>query len=149
MNIKKHQTREFILSEKKLLESKLIQNLTNLDYRLVAAIDNLRKKKLLENELIQILIHLKHKRMVNDLNNKVCPKCLADNESTRYFCKSCGTFLDTENFEYADYELPQLKIMRVVDNLRHMQLGEEVPDSAFIPHAERVEKLQALLKISA
>jgi len=147
MNIEERETRDFILSERKFLEAKLIQTLDNLNYRLVVAIDNLRKKKLLENELIHILVHLKYNRMVNDLNNKVCPKCLADNEGTRYFCKSCGAFLDTENFDYADYELPQLKIMRVVDNLRHMQLGEEVPDSAFIPHAERVEKLQALFNL--
>ena len=83
------------------------------------------------------------------MNNKVCPKCSANNEGTRYFCKSCGAFLDAKNFDPADYELPQLKIMRVVDNLRHMQLGEEVPDSAFIPHAERVEKLQALFNLPA
>ena len=82
-----------------------------------------------------------------DLDKKVCPKCLSDNENTRYFCKSCGAFLDTENFDYAAYELPQLKVMRIVDNLRHMQLGEEVPDSAFAPHAERVEKLQALFNL--
>ena len=81
------------------------------------------------------------------MDNKICPKCSADNEGTRYFCKNCGAFLDAENFDYADYELPQLKIMRIVDNLRHMQLGEEVPDSAFIPHAERVEKLQALFNL--
>ncbi len=81
------------------------------------------------------------------MNVKICPKCSADNEGTRYFCKSCGAFLDTSDFDYSVYELPQLKIMRIVDNLRHMQLGEEVPDSAFASHAERVERLQALFNL--
>lgn len=81
------------------------------------------------------------------MDKKVCPKCLSDNEATRYFCKSCGAFLDAKDFDYKAYELPQLKIMRIVDNLRHMQAGEEVPDEAFAPHAERVEKLQALFAL--
>ncbi len=81
------------------------------------------------------------------MDKKICPKCSTDNEGTRYFCKSCGAFLDAKNFDYSAYELPQLKIMRIVDNLRHMSAGEEVPDAMFAPYVEKVEKLQALFNL--
>ena len=74
-------------------------------------------------------------------------KCSENNEGTRYFCKSCGAFLDAKNFDSSAYELPQLKIMRIVDNLCHMPAGEEVPDAMFSPHVEKVEKLQALFNL--
>ena len=78
---------------------------------------------------------------------KNCPKCHSNNEDTRYFCSSCGAFLDADEFPESAYDLPQLKVMRIVDNLQHMQIGEEVPDEAFRLMAERMEKLQAIFEL--
>lgn len=142
------------LRKKKILETDLAEKSCPADIsknilhqKLIVCVKYVRNIKFFRLKVLCMLKNFKNNRMVNELNNKVCPKCSANNESTRYFCKSCGAFLDTENFDYEAYELPQLKIMRIVDNLRHMQLDEEVPDSAFIPHAERVEKLQALFNL--
>lgn len=81
------------------------------------------------------------------MNTKICPHCSGVNEATRYFCKNCGAFLEKQNFEPYTYELEQMKIMRVVDNLRHMKPSEQVPDEAFAPHAEKIERLQALFAL--
>ncbi len=78
------------------------------------------------------------------MNKKICQRCKADNEATRYFCAHCGAFLEVASFAPNAYDLPQMKIMRIVDNLRHMKPGERVPDEAFAFHAERIERLQAL-----
>ena len=78
------------------------------------------------------------------MKNIVCPKCENGNETTRYFCASCGAFLDVDNYERVDYEIPEMKMMRIVDNLRHMTPSEQVPDEAFAVQAEKVERLRAL-----
>ena len=78
------------------------------------------------------------------MKNIVCPKCGNGNETTRYFCASCGAFLDVDNYERVDYEIPEMKMMRIVDNLRHMTPSEQVPDEAFAVQAEKVERLRAL-----
>ena len=78
------------------------------------------------------------------MDKKICRRCKADNEETRYFCAQCGAFLESASFAPEAYDLPQMKIMRIVDNLRHMKPGERVPDEAFAFHAERIERLQAL-----
>lgn len=81
------------------------------------------------------------------MDKKICPHCNAENKLTRYFCEKCGAFLEAENFESDVYDMQQMKIMRIVDNLRHMEPSEQVPDEAFAFHAEKVERLQALLAL--
>ena len=78
------------------------------------------------------------------MENKVCPKCGGANKATRYFCADCGAFLEPGEFEVSDYETQEMKMMRIVDNLRHMTPSEQVPDEAFAVQAEKVERLQAL-----
>ena len=78
------------------------------------------------------------------MENKVCPKCGGANKATRYFCADCGAFLEPGEFEVSDYETQEMKMMRIVDNLRHMNPSEQVPDEAFAVQAEKVERLQAL-----
>lgn len=78
------------------------------------------------------------------MDKKICPKCGIDNKATRYFCSSCGAFLNVGDFAEEAYDLPQMKIMRIIDNLRNMQPGEQVPDEMFAYHSEKMERLQAL-----
>ncbi len=77
----------------------------------------------------------------------VCKKCKAENKQTRYFCTSCGAFLKDDEIEEKAYNLPQMKIMRIVDNLRHMDFGEPVPDEAFEYQARTIERLSALYSL--
>ena len=79
--------------------------------------------------------------------NKTCPNCKIKNDSTRYFCKECGAFLDNKKFEKNVYEMPQMKIMRIVDNLIHMKPSERVPDEAFALHEEKMERLHAIFAL--
>lgn len=81
------------------------------------------------------------------MKKKLCSKCGAENQLTRYFCNSCGAFLDSNAYNESVYELPQMKIMRIVDNLRHMKPGQPVPDEAFEPYAEKMERLQAIFAL--
>ena len=81
------------------------------------------------------------------MKKKLCSKCGAENQLTRYFCNSCGAFLDSNAYNKSVYELPQMKIMRIVDNLRHMKHGQPVPDEAFEPYAEKMERLQAIFAL--
>ena len=78
------------------------------------------------------------------MKNTTCPKCGAENEKTRYFCANCGKFLESDEYEKADYETQEMKMMRIADNLRHLKPSEQVPDDAFAAQAEKVERLQAL-----
>ena len=77
----------------------------------------------------------------------VCKKCNSKNEQTRYFCTKCGAFLKDDEIDAKAYELPQMKIMRIVDNLSHMDFGEPVPDEAFEYQARTVERLCALYSL--
>lgn len=81
------------------------------------------------------------------MKEKVCPKCGTTNKLTRYFCKSCGAFLDDGKYDESLYEFPQMKVMRIVDNLRHMGNGQPVPDEAFEPYAKEMERLQAIFSL--
>lgn len=81
------------------------------------------------------------------MKKKVCPKCGVENELTRYFCESCGAFLEGKEYDTSLYEFPQMKVMRIVDNLRHMSAGQPVPDEAFEPYAEKMERLQAIFSL--
>lgn len=83
----------------------------------------------------------------SNMKKKICPKCGAENKLTRYFCESCGTFLEGDTYDKALYEFPQMKVMRIVDNLRHMGTGQPVPDEAFEPYAEKMERLQAIFSL--
>ena len=81
------------------------------------------------------------------MKKKICPKCGSENKLTRYFCRSCGAFLDYNEYDRSVYELPEMKIMRIVDNLRHMSSGQPVPDGAFELYAEKMERLRALFAL--
>ncbi len=82
------------------------------------------------------------------MDKKICQRCKADNEATRYFCAHCGAFLESDSFAPEAYDLPQMNIMRIVDNLRHMKPSERVSDEEFAFLAEKIERLQALCELT-
>lgn len=78
------------------------------------------------------------------MDKKVCPNCSSENELSRYFCTNCGAFLEVEKYEEKNYLQHQLKFMRIVDNLRHMRLSENVPDELYAHYAEKMERYEAI-----
>ena len=46
-----------------------------------------------------------------------CGKCHFENRKAKHFCEKCGAFLHTADFDEKIYALPEMKMMRVVDNL--------------------------------
>lgn len=50
-------------------------------------------------------------------------------------------------FEEKQYKLPQLKMMRIIENLRNMDNGQDVIDDVFEHHASRVDELRALVAL--
>ena len=81
-------------------------------------------------------------------NTKICPNCNKENGSDRYFCKKCGAFL--EKSKYADkalYEEPEMKVMRIIDNLNHTPHNKIVWNDTIDLYTKKVEKYKALLTL--
>lgn len=77
----------------------------------------------------------------------ICGHCRFENRDTRNFCEKCGTFLRTKNFDKTAYELPEVKMMRVVENLLHVP-HEPINWDKFIDAcSEKVERLDSLFRI--
>ena len=76
-----------------------------------------------------------------------CGKCRYENQETRNFCEKCGAFLHTANFDKKVYEMPEVKMMRVVDNLLHFPHEPINWDAVTDAYSAKVEKLDALFKI--
>ena len=81
------------------------------------------------------------------MDKKVCPNCGSENKLSRYFCTNCGAFLEVEKYEEKNYLQHQLKFMRIVDNLRHMRLTENVPDELYAHYAEKMERYDAIYNL--
>lgn len=81
------------------------------------------------------------------MNKIVCGHCRAENPSDKHFCKKCGAFLHADQFSRDVIELPELKMMRVVDNLitlPHQPIGwDDLTDA----YARRIERLKALYNL--
>lgn len=77
----------------------------------------------------------------------VCSKCRFENNGTRNFCEKCGAFLHAADFDEKVYALPEVKMMRVVDNLLHVPHEPISWDNIIDAYATKVEKLNALFKI--
>ncbi|WP_296919821.1 dynamin family protein [Megasphaera sp.] len=77
----------------------------------------------------------------------ICKKCGCENVESQFFCTNCGAFLKSGEFEEKQYKLPQLKMMRIIENLRNMDNGQDVIDDVFEHHAARVDELRALVAL--
>ena len=77
----------------------------------------------------------------------LCGKCRFENRETRNFCEKCGAFLRFTDFDKKIYELPEIKMMRVVDNLLHVPHEPINWDELIDAYSAKVEKLDVLFKI--
>lgn len=82
------------------------------------------------------------------MKNNVCGKCGKENEITRYFCSECGAFLAGDMIsDESVYELPEMKVMRILDNLKHVPHHKtmwEDTDDLFKNKILKVERLEAM-----
>lgn len=79
--------------------------------------------------------------------NIVCGKCHFGNKDTRNFCEKCGAFLRTKDFDEKFYALPEVKLMRVVENLLNVPHDPIRWDEIIDAYSTKVERLDALFKI--
>ena len=77
----------------------------------------------------------------------VCSKCRCSNADSRNFCEKCGAFLHAKDFNEKFYNLPEVKMMRVVDNLLHVPHEPIHWDKLIDAYSANVERLDALFRI--
>ena len=77
----------------------------------------------------------------------ICSRCHAENFAKRHFCANCGAFLHTNDFDAKVYALPEVKMMRVVENLLYVPHQPINWDDFTNACAAKVEKWQALFNI--
>ncbi len=81
------------------------------------------------------------------MKKNVCSKCHFENNANRNFCEKCGAFLHAADFDESVYNLPEVKMMRVVDNLLHVPHEPISWDNLIDAYAMKIEKLNALFKL--
>lgn len=81
-------------------------------------------------------------------NNIVCESCGNKNTDKRYFCSKCGKFLHEKSFSNKNvYELPEMKVMRIIDNLNYTPHSDILWNDTIDLYARKVEKFKALYSI--
>lgn len=79
------------------------------------------------------------------MDKNTCGKCGCQNKKERYFCKQCGSFLISgESIPESACALPQLKMMRILENLQHVPHSRILWDDLIDEYMRRVERLRAL-----
>ncbi len=75
----------------------------------------------------------------------ICPACGKAHKERRYFCSECGSFLDTESFENKKLcEEPEIRIKRILENLKHMPHTKILWDDMVDRYAKKVEAFKAI-----
>lgn len=81
-------------------------------------------------------------------NMKICPQCQAENSAERYFCKTCGAFLDVENFkDKLVYEESEIKMMRILENLKYTPHSRVLWNDTIDLYVKKVERFKALFDL--
>lgn len=77
-----------------------------------------------------------------------CPKCGKDNTSARYFCKECGALLDRSAFpDGSVYEDAELRVMRIVENLKHTPHSSVLWNDTVDMYTKKVERYRAIMNL--
>lgn len=77
-----------------------------------------------------------------------CKKCGIVNDASRYFCEKCGSFLRTDKVkDFQLYESSQMKIMRILENLKYYPHSEIIWDDTTDLYAKQIERLDALISL--
>lgn len=75
----------------------------------------------------------------------ICPACGKEHREQRYFCEECGAFLDAEMLENKElYELPEIKIKRILENLKYTPHSKIIWDDTVDFYVKKVETYRAL-----
>lgn len=79
---------------------------------------------------------------------KICDNCGIKNESSRYFCGKCGKLLNKDEFSNEKiYELQQVKVMRILENLQYTPHSQVVWNDTIDLYTEKVERYNALFNL--
>lgn len=81
------------------------------------------------------------------MEKNICSKCHAENRITRHFCEKCGTFLHIKDYDEKIYALPEMKMMRVVDNLLNVPHQPINWDDVVDGYTSKIEKGKAVFNI--
>lgn len=77
-----------------------------------------------------------------------CQKCGVENKTSRYFCKECGSLLETKDFrDSAVYEETELKIARILENLEQIPHQKILWDDTIDLYTQKVERYQAIMNL--
>lgn len=77
-----------------------------------------------------------------------CKKCGEINSSGRYFCRKCGSILDSSMFSDSSvYEREEIKMMRIIENLDKMPHSRIVWNDIVDLYTKKVEKYKALMDL--
>lgn len=77
-----------------------------------------------------------------------CPKCGIENKTSRYFCKECGTLLESQDFRDSEiYEEAELKIARILKNLEQTPHQKILWDDTIDWYTQKVERYQAIMNL--
>lgn len=78
----------------------------------------------------------------------ICPQCGENNKDDRNFCSKCGAFLKVDSISYKDLvALPELKMMRILSNLKEVPHDKIVWDNIVDKYVADVERYKALYEI--
>lgn len=78
----------------------------------------------------------------------ICPACGKEHRERRYFCSECGSFLDAEEFENKElYELPEIKMKRILENLKYVPHSKIIWNDTIDLYAKKVEAYKALIAL--
>ena len=82
------------------------------------------------------------------MGKNTCGHCGFKNNAKRYFCQQCGRFLSAEDtIPESAYSLPQMKMMRILENLQHVPHSRILWDDLIDQYVSRVERLRALFAV--
>ncbi len=77
-----------------------------------------------------------------------CGKCGSSSSEESYFCHTCGSFLQTDMIDDPElYQLPQFKMMRILENLQHVPHARILWDDTVDLFIAKIERLRALLDV--
>lgn len=77
-----------------------------------------------------------------------CESCKTINAEQRIFCRGCGTFLRKDEFKNRKvYEMPEMKIMRIVENLSEVPHSPVIWSDTVDLYTRKVEKFRSLLEV--
>ena len=81
------------------------------------------------------------------MEENTCQSCGTLNAPQRNFCHKCGAFLLGEEYEPSTYELPEVKMMRIAENIMSVP-HQPIPwDELTDLYAARIERLRALFSV--